>query len=144
MNMKLFLMAVVLTLAGSTVNAGITKVSVLPENSTANDLITFNISGIEGAGGVTVSDTVYSMNENEITIDLSLDVGFFLMLTPWSHSYEIGTLPAGTYDLTVNSIVAAYPNTNDTFNTSFEVVPEPATVLLASLGVFGIRRIKSY
>ena len=122
--------------------AGITGVIIQPPAPTVADNISFDIFGVEGSGGVTVTDATYTLDENLITLDLSLDVGPLLEITPWDYTYDIGLLSIGTYDLTVNSIVAVDPTTNSTFTTSFEVVPEPTTFLLVGTGILYLRRKK--
>ena len=138
----LLLIGIILFMNGITAQAIITDVSVLPENPTDIDLISIFVSGAEGSGGVTITDAVFDLDNYEITLDISLDVGNILVATLWDYTYDVGLLSAGIYDLTVNSIVAVDPIQNSTFITSFEVVPEPATLLLFGLGMCLLRRKK--
>jgi hypothetical protein len=144
MKAKLFLTAVLLMgVFVLPTQAEITGVTIFPENPLETDLISFDIFGTQPTGSVTVTDTAYSISENEITMDLFLNVGFAQWATPWDYTYDVGLLSAGTYDLTVNTIIADHPSANDTFTTSFEVIPEPTTFLLVGTGLYGIRRIRS-
>jgi len=122
------------------VQAYITDVVIQPVTPSATDNISFIIDGIENSGGVNIADVSCTMNNDLITLDLSLEVGPFLSLTPWNHTYEVGLLPVGNYDLTVNSIVISDPLENSTFTTDFEVAPEPTTILLFGTGIFFLRR----
>ncbi len=93
---------------------------------------------MEGSGGVTITNTDFSVNGNSLTLDIYLDLGFATVVTPWSYSKLIGTLPADTYNLTVWRFLPSYYPPNiivSSYSTSFEVVPEPATLLLLVFGV---------
>lgn len=120
--------------------AVITDVEITPEEPTMEDIITIVTFGIEGIGPVEVTDSVFNITDKEIVLDISLDVGFLQVLTPWSHSEDIGTLPVGTYDLTVRTIV--YSDVIDSYFTTFQVVPEPGTALLLCFGMACVRQIK--
>ena len=114
----------------------ITDVSIIPEQPTLEDAITILTSGVEGAGGVSIIDSVFQMAGTSLELDIFINVGLFDELTPWSHSEIIGTLPANSYDLTVT--LDAYYGSHteiDTYSTSFTVVPEPATVFLLAMGI---------
>jgi len=133
---KLLLMiCVCLAMGTMTAQAVITDVSVLPENPTDIDLISILVTGEEGSGGVTITDAIFTLDDDLLTLDISLDIGNILIVTPWDYTYDIGLLPEGIYDLTVNSLVPVDPTLNDTFMTAFEVVPEPATAFLFGSGV---------
>jgi hypothetical protein len=80
-------------------------------------------------GNLLQLDIIWTQNDPSNTV-----------MTPWEYSAGIGLLPADTYELTVQTI-----NTNpdfrwmdDTYTTSFEVVPEPATICLLGLGALGL------
>ena len=119
--------------------ASITDVTILPEIPTFNDDISLFISGVESTGGVLITDSAFIIDGSSLELDISLEVGPWTVLTPWDYTYEIGLLSIGIYDLTVNSLVPSDPTQNDTFITSFEVVPEPATVLFFGLGMYLLR-----
>lgn len=118
----------------TSVNATITDVSIVPSLPTPMDVIFINVLGQESSGPVFIEDTDFRQDGMSLELDISLDVGPFLVITPWSHTENIGTLPAGVYDLTVNTIVELEPFRNDTSFTTFEVVPEPGTLVLFGLG----------
>ena len=118
----------------TSVNATITDVSIEPILPTPLDVISIVSSGGESSGPVEIVDSVFSVDENSLQLNIYLEVGFAMVVTPWSHTENIGTLPAGVYDLTVNTVVELEPFRNDTSFTSFEVVPEPTTLVLFGLG----------
>ncbi|MHC4792616.1 MAG: hypothetical protein ACYS8Y_14545 [Planctomycetota bacterium] len=105
--------------------ATITDVSVIPEQPTLEDIIIILTSGVEGAGGVSIVDSNFHMAGTSLELDIFINVGFWDVITPWSHSEIIGTLPANSYDLTV-TVEAYYGGSHteiNTYSTSFTVVP---------------------
>ena len=118
----------------------ITDVSILPEAPTFNDDITINVFGVEGSGPVLFTDSIFVKDGTSLELDLYITVGPFLSITNWSYSEDIGILSDGMYDITVNSIFELEPFLNNTFITSFEVIPEPSSLLFLMSGVFGVRR----
>ena len=121
-----------------TAQAIITDVSILPENPTDIDLISILVSG-EESGDIYVDSSYFQIDGLSLSLDIYLESGFLPVVTPWSHSESIGALSVGIYDLTVNTLIDSNPVYDDTFNTSFEVVPEPVTVLLLGSGICLLR-----
>ena len=120
----------------------ITDVVISPESPTDLDPITITTFGVESSGAVTVSDFDYLIDGNMLELDIYINVGSYQVITPWSYSEDIGTLPVDIYDLTVNVINEYEPSLNDTFSTSFEVVPEPASLLFLAIGMAIVQRKK--
>ncbi len=119
-------------------NAGIISVSIVPAEPTINDSLTILTEGYELVGPIAINNSVLTIEDSSLALDLYLDLGVLQVETPWDHEESIGYLPWGTYDLTVNAIYA--PDVTDTFTTSFEVVPEPTTLLLLLCGIPLLRK----
>jgi hypothetical protein len=143
MKTKLFLMVTVLFMGVFVLptQASIHDVLIQPANPTFSDDISVLVFG-EESGSMGIVDSILTMEDMSIELDIYIELGFSPVVTPWTHSENIGMLSIGTYDIMVNMLVDTRPDLNDTFTTSFEVVPEPATVLLVSTGVLYIRRKK--
>ena len=142
MKRAILLIMVVLLLGVVDTQAAIVSISdvqVDPEEPSLSDIITFDVFGGFSHAGVTFTESQFSTNAFSLELDLFFTEGFGpLIPTGWSHSEEIGTLSAGTYDLTTQAYWRSSPGyeyiLHDTFPLEFEVVPEPATILLFSLG----------
>ncbi len=141
MKKKLILLIVLLGVVYPA-QAIITDVSVLPGNPIDIDLISIFVSG-EESGDIYVDSSYFQIDGSSLSLDIYLESGFLPVVTPWSHSEDIGTLSVGIYGLTVNTFIDSNPVYDDTFNTSFEVVPEPTTFLLISAGILCLRRNKN-
>ena len=135
----LLIIGAYLAMSTMTAQAVITDVFIFPEEPMVIDPITIITSGVEGSGGVVITSSSFLIDGTSLELDIFLDVGVYTVITPWSHSEDIGALLMGTYDLTVNTIVELQPVLNDTFFKSFEVVPEPATLLLLGAGSLVLR-----
>jgi len=109
------------------VKGNINDVHIDPIEPTNIEVITIVVSGGEGAGPVWITDSVFQVGGTSLELDIFLEVGPFLAITPWSHEEIIGTLPVGSYDLAVTAH-ADYGShiETDTYLISFTVVPGPA------------------
>jgi hypothetical protein len=128
----------VLMLGINVATATITSVQIIPAEPTLTDSISILVNGIEGSSPVQIMNTQFSVNGNSLALDIYLDLGFAFVLTPWSHTEVIGTLPTGDYNLTVRRLLPSYypPDTIvSSYSTSFEVVPEPCTVVFLGFGL---------
>lgn len=125
---KLFLLTIMMTILCSvkTVRAVVTEVDIQPIEPTNIEVITIVVSGGEGAGPVWITDSVFQVEGTSLELDIFIEVGPFDVITPWSHSEIIGTLPVGSYDLAVTAH-ADYGShiETDTYLISFTVVPGP-------------------
>ena len=120
---KIIAFIVVVTLASA--DATITDVSIVPSLPTPLDVISIDTSGVEGTGAVFVTDTDFRQNGTLLELDIFLDVGVYAVVTPWSHTEDIGTLNAGAYSLTVRAFDNYSGTLQDTYTVDFTVVPEP-------------------
>ncbi len=135
--LKLLFVLVAMSGVAGIGNASITDISIQPATPTFNDDISVLVSGVESSS-MGIVDSSLTVDNTSIELDIYLQEGMLPVVTPWTHSENIGMLAIGTYDLMVNTIYA--PDVSDTFTTSFEVVPEPATLLLLAMGGLMMRR----
>jgi len=136
--LALMMVGTVIGFMTDTADATIIDVNIAPSSPGILDEIRITTSGMEGSGPVFVTNSDFWMDENTLHLDLFLNVGSFQMVTPWSHSEDIGTLAGGMYDLYVQTIESG--NITDDYTMTFEVLPEPATALTLALGAIGLRR----
>ena len=111
-------------------SVGILNVDVVPGQPLDTDLITFSISGIAGSGGANVAYDQFSQNGTSLQLDLYVDMGITTAISYWTHSKQIQLLTLGTYNLEVRAFdnQGFTPILQDTYNTSFIVVPEPCAL----------------
>ena len=108
------------------------NVVIQPETPTIYDSIEIISTGVRGGGPITVENTFFQIDEAALTLDIFLNEGFLTVVSPWHYTENIGSLPAGVYDLTVTAYDDYGPETSFT---SFEVVvPEPTTLSFLMLG----------
>ena len=135
----LIITAIISLFSAVATQAAITDVFIFPQEPMVIDPITIITSGIEGSGDVVINSSSFLIDGTSLELDIFLDVGNFAIITPWSHSEDIDALLIGTYELTVNTIFESAPHLNDSYYTSFEVIPEPATILLFATGAIIFR-----
>lgn len=125
---------------GTLAQATILDVTIEPEEPTVFDSISIITKGMENYGAVKIESTEFHIDGTSLELNLFLKVGTYCAITPWQYCEDIGTLSAGLYELTVWS----YPDYTEpsSYNISFEVIPEPGTVLLFGLGGIVLRRRK--
>ena len=127
--LKFLFVVIVMTGWAGIGHASITNVEILPETLTVNDSLNIVVSGVAHSS-IYVSDSLLTIDEASVELDIYLQEGMLPVVTQWSHTEDIGVLPAGTYNLIVNTSIDRTPAFNDTFTTSFTVVPEPASIFL--------------
>ncbi len=117
---------------------GITDVQVIPPNPTTMDSIS-----IYSYGGLAYNDAPFDhsdlfIDKYSLQLDIHYGFGYLPSTGFWSHTEIVSTLPAGFYELTVNAYEREMP-VGDTYVTSFEVVPEPMSILFLGFGMLGCR-----
>ena len=132
--------------------ASIDDVLVVPENPSSLDVITVISSGMNHSI-VPIEFTEQTLTpgspgDNDYLLELNIYFDFSGIIspavTPWEHSEEIGTLSPGEYFLIVQTLGDPSPSNNDTYETRFTVIPEPATLTLLTMGMWGIVRSRKF
>ena len=122
----------------------INNVQISPDNPSIYDIITIETDGSIPGGGIALDESVFTQDEYALQLDLYyIDTFGPHIPQPWFHDEEIGVLPLGSYDLSVQvywkSGTADY-TLHDSYSTNFEVIPEPLTLSLLTLGSLFIRK----
>ena len=114
----------------------------IPSQPATTDPITIVAYGQVGYINTPIDHTDFYMADTSLQLDIFFDFSETLlpMVAPWSHSEPIGMLSEDSYTLTVRTFEWPVIVIADTYLTSFEVVPEPATVLLLGLGGLALLR----
>ncbi|MHC4239531.1 MAG: PEP-CTERM sorting domain-containing protein, partial [Planctomycetota bacterium] len=100
-------------------------------------------SGSASSSLSSIVSSLFLQEENQLTLDLTIDMGILPAIDYWSHSEEIGTLVPNTYFTTVNLFFPDAPpgdELQDTYTTEFTVTPEPSSLALFALGSLLLRR----
>ena len=75
--------------------------------------------------------TEWTLNGNEVSVDVFVESGTFTALDGLTETVDLGVLPVGMYDFTVNTHA---PTASCSVGTgSFEVVPEPSCAAIGSV-----------
>ncbi len=124
-------------------SVGITDIDVSPTLPDEFDPISLEASGWIGYAFYTTFDSSdYVIDGTDITLN-----HYFTFINPgmgfpvaggWDKAHQIGTLSAGTYQVTAKT----YENggLTDSMSISFDVIPEPGTFTLLISGAFFLRK----
>lgn len=118
------------------------EVQIIPAIPTNNDIIQIKASGILASLDAPFDHSDFFINGFSLQLDIYYGDGYLTALGPWLHTEFIGPLPGGTYDLTITQYEGGFQS-DDTY-TSFEVIPEPMSILLFSIGVLVLHLRRSY
>jgi hypothetical protein len=129
----LIVFIMMLPCSGKAVEWHITDAYIEPNQPTDIEVITIVVSGVEGSGPVLITDSDFQVKGNSLELNIFLLVGYYGMITQWSHSDIIGSLPADEYNLTVNAYYSGAYTGTDTYLISFTVVP--TTVIEADIDI---------
>ncbi len=137
--MKKYIYWLAMSIVSATLHASpmlsISDVQISPVQPSFTDLITIETDGSFSQGGNTFDYSVFSSDDYSLELDLYFTGGIGSHLPqPWFHNDEIGILSQGSYDLSVQAYWRVTDTADyvlhDAYSTNFEVVPEPASILL--------------
>jgi len=123
-------------------------VDVYPENPTITDSVSIEAWTWFGKDAYDLVSATYSITDYAIDMEVIMeDIGFGpASLIRDGGLVTLGTLPEGLYLVNAGMYMiplgGSIPEFYESGSTSFNVVPEPATVLLLAIGIVGIRSNK--
>jgi len=123
------------TTSAAATSVWLDSVDVIPGQPLDIDLITFNISGQASNNSSHVEYDQFSQNGTSLQLDLHVDMGMFTAVSYWDHSKQIQPLSANDYTLEVRAFDYKLGTLQDTYTVDFTVTPEPATLVLLTLGL---------
>jgi len=141
-----FICVTIVLLMGQSASASvsISGVSIIPPDPTPSNRITIDVWGMSSYNFAGLDMTQFTAVNHDLKLDIYCAEGSLPIFDNWSHSERVGRFSAGSYELTVRAYSADKPSyeyvLNDTYQTSFTVIPEPTTILLLGLGAVMLRR----
>ncbi len=120
-------------------------VDVYPENPTITDSVSIEAWTWFGKDAYDLVSATYSITDYTIEIEVIMeDIGFGpASLIRDGGSVTLGTLTEGLYLVSADMYMVPFggsiPEFYESGSTSFNVVPEPATVFLLTIGIVGVR-----
>jgi hypothetical protein len=133
--LMIFAVLLVMVFCADTMAFSIDSVAVVPQQPSATDAITFNISGTASASPSSVAYDLFFQNGTTLQLDLYLNAGFGQTVSYWDYSKQILPLVQGTYNLEVRAFDSYNSMLWDTYPVDFTVVPEPSTITLLGLSL---------
>ncbi len=126
----------------------IDDVQISPDNPSIYDIITIETEGSIPGGGIAFDESIFAQDAYALQLDLYFTAQTGTQIPkPWFHNEEIGILSQGSYDLSVQSYRRISDMTDyilqDTYSTNFEVIPEPASILLLLAGMPLLKKRKT-
>jgi hypothetical protein len=146
--------------ASASAQVTLDSLSIAPSNPTTADSIIASAGGMVNVSDIPAFLTLWKRDANSILVDVLHDyvpAGAPPQMLPYTQQAALGTLPAGTYDLTARlfSTFRDFPpptyeqpwtfppsdiRLKSTLSTTFTVVPEPSSVAIAMAGVLLLLR----
>jgi len=121
-------------------------IDIDPENPTINDSVSiYSWTSFSYTERYYLVNTTYSITGYDISIEVVMEDRGYGLAIPWAGggTVQIGTLDEGYYSVTADMYMIPFggsiPEFYESGSTSFDVVPEPSTLLLFAVGMVGVR-----